>query len=76
MSWHQVPKFHVAQHVAMQARFQNPHWSWNDVDEDCMGILKDIVESCSVATPWDDVVSKAVQKWRLGFGMRLSREQQ
>jgi len=75
MSWHQVPKFHVMEHIAVQASFQNPRWSWTYVDEDFMGILKDIVESCSVATPWDEVMAKTIQKWRLGFGPRLAREQ-
>ena len=75
MSWHQVPKFHVMEHIALQAKFQNPTWSWTYVDEDFMGILGDIVQACSIATPWDKQVTKVLQKWSLGFGLRLSHQQ-
>ena len=74
MTWHQVPKFHYWQHVCLQASVQNPIWSWTYMDEDFMSIVKDIGESCTVATPQSMVVAKVVEKWRLGWGLRVSRQ--
>ncbi len=73
MSWHQVPKFHFLEHLSLQSRFQNPKWSWTYTDEDFMGIMKDVAEACTVATPWDQVVPKVCEKWRLGYGLRLRK---
>ena len=50
--------------------------AWCYVDEDFMGIVKDIAESCTVATPLHDVPKKIVDKWRLGWGLRLVQELQ
>ena len=74
MSWHQVPKFHLMEHIPLQAVYQNPKWSWTFTDEDFMGILKDIGTSCTVASPWDLVVAKVCEKWCLGFGFRLQQD--
>ena len=62
-------------HVSEQAARQNPVWSWNYADEDFMGIVKDIAQSCVVATQLVDVPAKVCQKWRLGWGLRLSRSE-
>ena len=74
MTWHQVPKFHGLAHVMLQAEHQNPVWAWCYVDEDFMGIVKDIAESCTVATPLCDVPEKICEKWRLGWGLRLTHQ--
>ena len=74
MAWHQVPKFHFWEHVAEQASVQNPVWSWCYVDEDFMRIVKDIATSCTAATALPKVAGKVAEKWRLGWGLRLSRE--
>ncbi len=73
-TWHQVPKFHFMQHLALQARVQNPKFSWTYIDEDFMGIMRDIASSCSAGTALGRVVSKVCEKWRLGVGLRVSRQ--
>ena len=44
--WHEVPKFHYALHVGLQAAFGNPRFSWTYADEDFMGHVKTI---CGIA---------------------------
>ena len=38
--WTEVPKFHDAQHIALQSVYSNPRWGWCYPDEDFMRILK------------------------------------
>ena len=38
--WHEVPKFHYLQHVALMSAYMNPRWAWNYADEDFMRIMK------------------------------------
>ena len=69
--WMEVPKFHFAQHIGLQAKWGNPRWSWTYTDEDFMGHLKRICQSASVGTASIKVVYKLMQKWFLGVSLRL-----
>ena len=71
--WNEVPKHHDCQHLAQQAELQNPRWSWCYPDEDFMGYLKTITESCLAGTKCHRVVSKVLAKWSFGVMLRMSR---
>ena len=70
--WKEVPKFHFCQHIADQAALQNPRYAWTYSDEDFMGIMKRISESCLDGTMAHKVVPKVVRKWAFAVAMRLS----
>ena len=38
--WHEVPKFHYLQHIAIFSRVMNPRLAWCYPDEDFMRIVK------------------------------------
>ena len=67
--WHEVPKFHFAQHIVLQSRLQGPRWGWTYPDEDYEGLLKDVCQKCQAGTPFHNVVAKAVR--RCGYGVAL-----
>ena len=69
--WQEVPKHHYVQHISAQAAFQNPRYSWNYSDEDFMGCLKRICESCLSGTQAHRVVAKLVRKWAAAVSMRM-----
>ena len=71
MIWQEVPKFHFAQHISYQAAFQNPRFSWAYSDEDFMGCIKRICESCISGTQAHRVVPKLVRKWASAAAMRM-----
>ena len=71
--WHEVPKHHWAHHLIEQCRWGNPKWWWTYADEDFMGIIKSVCKSCTAGTAHVHVVTKVLDKWRLGWGLRLSR---
>ena len=57
--WQEIPKHHVLQHIALQGAHQNPRWGWTYVDEDWMGLIQDISQSCLSGT----VPTKWCQRW-------------
>ena len=73
--WQEIPKFHFMIHVALQAQLQNPRRSWTYVDEDWMGLIKDICQSCMHGTPSFKVVAKIVSKLVVGSTLRLMRQE-
>ena len=73
--WQEIPKFHFMIRIVMQSAFQNPRWSWTYVDEDWMGLVKDVCLSCMVGTPTHRAVAEVVEKWGLGFWARLMRQE-
>ena len=38
--WHEVPKHHYLQHLALMSKFMNPRFGWCYPDEDFMRIMK------------------------------------
>ena len=56
--WHEVPKHHFTQHVKLQASLQNPRFCWCYPDEDFMGYVKSITESCLAGTKAHRAVNK------------------
>ena len=71
--WHEVPKHHFTQHLKEQASLQNPRWCWTYPDEDFMGYVKHITESCLAGTRAHRAVRKMLQKWSFGIAVRMSR---
>ena len=70
--WNVVPKMHFFAHIALTCRYQNPRTTWNYMDEDFMGIMKEIAEACTSGTPSHKVPKVAATKWGLGVGRRLA----
>ena len=69
--WNEVPKHHVVQHVSAQAGQQNPRWTCCYQDEDFMGFLKSVAESCLAGTRAHRAMVKILTKWGIGVGLRL-----
>ena len=73
MLWNEVPKHHYSAHVADQAGLQNPRRAWCYPDEDFMGAIKTIAQSCLAGTRAHRAMRKVIQKWAFGIGLRLYR---
>ena len=71
--WNDVPKQHFCLHLAEQAAQQNPRFCWTYPDEDFMGYVKRIMESCLSGTRAHRAVTKLLEKWAFGVAMRLTR---
>ena len=69
--WKELPKFHYALHVGLQALAGNPRFTWTYADEDFMGSAKTICERCTEGTAPHAVVVKMLQKWGYGVALRL-----
>ena len=74
--WVEIPKHHILQHVAAQAQLQNPRWSWCYIDEDFMGLVKDLCGSCLSGAPAFKAMPKFVGKWTAGYFARVVRQEQ
>ena len=70
--WGVTIKFHMALHIAIQSRWTNPSLTWTYVDEDFMGIVKGVGESCAAATSAHLLVPKLVQRYAVGMDVRLA----
>ena len=60
--WGTTIKFHMMLHIGIQARWLNPRLGWTYIDEDFMGLLKALGESCAPGTPAFKLVLKIVRK--------------
>ena len=74
--WQELPKFHGMQHISLHACYQNPRWGWVYLDEDWMGLIKDICQSCMNGTASHKVVPKLLKKWTYGFFGRVLRQEE
>ena len=73
--WNEVPKFHFTQHLRGQASLHNPRLVWCYPDEDFMGYIKTITESCLAATKAHRAVKKVLHTWGFGISMRMHSAQ-
>ena len=71
--WGPIIKMHYAMHIAIQARVTNPRFGWTYMDEDFMGLLKQIAESCAKGTPAQGMVLKLCERYVRGIDFRWSR---
>ena len=49
--WHEVPKHHYLQHLALMSKFMNPRFGWCYPDEDFMRIMKAALNTNRVVNP-------------------------
>ena len=64
-----APKHHMMYHWACKARYLNPRRSACLIDEDYVGIIKNIVRRCTAGTQLHDVATKVMEKYRWGMHM-------
>ena len=69
--WHEVPKFHYAEHSSLQSAYGNPRYNWTYMEEDFMGHLKSICARCTEGAPATAVVPKLLAKWAYGILLNL-----
>jgi hypothetical protein len=70
--FHQVPKFHMSVHLAEQAEFLNPRFSWTFKSEDYVGQISTIAHSVSPGVKSTRLSLKLCQKYRCCLHHRLS----
>ena len=76
LRWRIRPKMHYIHHTKRELSTKlNPRFLLCFLDEDFMGTVKGVAESCSVATPLHGVPRKIVEKWRLGWRLPLIHQQ-
>ena len=69
-----APKHHMLWHLAFSSQWLRPRRGACYLDEDFMGRVKGIVQSCTAATPLHGVPSKVLDKYRWGMHFQyLSR---
>jgi hypothetical protein len=61
-----APKFHWLYHFGQKAMLLNPRKGNCSLDEDFVGICKDIVQSCAHATPAHQIPASFADKYRWG----------
>ena len=71
--WHTVPKHHYAEHIADQCSVGNPRYAWTYQDEDFMGLIKIIGESCTIGTQSWKIAKKLLKRWVFGVSYRTCR---
>ena len=59
-------------HLIDQAGLQNPRMAWTYPDEDFMGYVKSITESCLAGTKAHRAGKKVLQKWAFGVAVRMA----
>jgi len=71
--YHVTIKFHMLQHLALQARYLNPSRTWNFRCEDAVGKLADIGHSVMMGVRTTHLSIKLGAKYRQFLHFRLSR---
>ena len=72
--WHEVPTFHLSQHIVGQSMFSNPRWGWTYPDEDFESLLKAVCERSMAGTTTVHAVDKAVKRWVHCLALRAHLE--
>jgi len=72
LMYHFVPKFHFCHHLARQARFMNPRWTWTYKAEDWVGKLSKMAASCTPGTRSTRLSLKVADKYRYLLHFRLA----
>ena len=70
--FHFVPKFHYARHLAEEARFLNPRYTWTYSAEDFIGKMSCIAASCISGTRSSKIALKAMNKYRYFLHLALT----
>ena len=65
--WNVLPKHHALWHFARQAAFLHPRRGACYQDEDFMGRVKGVVQSCTAATPLHQIPNALLKKYRWGM---------
>ena len=68
-----VPKFHFLHHLAEQAKFCNPRFSWTYMSEDFVGHVVGLARSCAPGTGPLRLLPTVMQKYRLVQHLRFTR---
>ena len=64
LCFHFVPKFHFALHLAEEAKFLNPRFTWTYKAEDFIGKMALMATSCIKGTRSTKIAFKAMHKYR------------
>ena len=73
--WSVVPKHHFFEHLVEQGLFENPKMFWVYTGEDFVGRLCRIAHFALPGKPTHDLTSFLVERYLIGFHLRLTRLQ-
>ena len=69
--FHFVPKFHYAKHLAEEAKYLNPRYTWTYRAEDFIGKMSLMASSCIKGTRSTRIAKKSLVKYRFYLHLAL-----